>query len=299
MQDPKHHPGDTSANGDSLKQEATPLASMKSPSLKPGQDRASDNEDSEPVREKLKKTSLASMPRQNGSTAEAESDNAEMRSKTPEGLEESPQAGGEHPETEQKDRGRPTRKRSFEDLEDADKEKAIDEVEQGSSTTPGRARKRSKDVRTSTSPQTREYEDTNMMNEGEKTNEKVSGLDAHPEPRNVGNDTNQRLVDTDLADEDMLSTFSPRKKRSRDQMEAEAQREQKIPATEEAKAHRRSEEQERDQRISDDNMASANGGTNANTTNTEATQPVKPTAGEVCLLSEYANPGFTDTSPGL
>ena len=40
--------------------------------------------------------------------------------------------------------------------------------------------------------------------------------------------------------------FGPRKKRSRDQLDADIDREQKIVATEEAKAQRRSEEQERD-----------------------------------------------------
>lgn len=43
------------------------------------------------------------------------------------------------------------------------------------------------------------------------------------------------------------SIFGPRKKRSRDQLDADIDREQKIVATEEAKAHRRSEENERDE----------------------------------------------------
>lgn len=42
------------------------------------------------------------------------------------------------------------------------------------------------------------------------------------------------------------SMYGPRKKRSRDQLDAEIDREQKIVATEEAKAQRRSEEHERD-----------------------------------------------------
>ena len=42
------------------------------------------------------------------------------------------------------------------------------------------------------------------------------------------------------------SMYGPRKKRSRDQLDAELDREQKIVATEEAKAQRRSEEHERD-----------------------------------------------------
>ena len=55
------------------------------------------------------------------------------------------------------------------------------------------------------------------------------------------------LLRRDSEDLEMgVTLFGPRKKRSRDQLDADIDREQKIVATEEAKAQRRSEEQERE-----------------------------------------------------
>ena len=79
--------------------------------------------------------------------------------------------------------------------------------------------------------------------------------------------------------------YSPRKKRSRDQMDTEADREQKIAATEEARAQRRSDELDRSEfpshgRLPQQGSAATNdalGGNKTNTANSEV-------CGQSCLL---------------
>ena len=71
-------------------------------------------------------------------------------------------------------------------------------------------------------------------------NEPIQDISGKVRQDNV-TDPEKESADLEMRD----SASSPRKKRSRDQFDTEADREQKIPATEEARAHRRSDELER------------------------------------------------------
>lgn len=215
--------------------------SVQPSSTHPTVDSASDNDTSErPVREKLKKTSLASLPRDNlmspRAHTEPERDDAmlmhhDVASTT--GVCPGP-------------RGRPLRKRSFDDIEPAEgdpSEVTADVI----SNIGGHARKRSRDVRVGAgfdgenrkrgAPETpvQEVDEQNLSD-----NEMAElGDDRSPESGALSHI--QDATDEDMTDSALL----PRKKRSRDQFDTEMDREQKIPATEEAKAQRRSEESER------------------------------------------------------
>ena len=220
------------------------LTEINTPSLKPPQDITSDNEASEgPVREKLKKTSIASIPRQTDASR-ADEDEAQITPTIAQVLENDAQAVTETLDMTQDDRGRPVRKRSFDDLRNdkvAQPENGFQEI----GSISGRERKRSKDVHDS-----RDHQD--------------STAPRHPAavvPEGQG-DKLPPSTDTEPADEDMThGAFSPRKKRSRDHMDMDTHREQKIPATEEAKAYRRSDEQERKEKPMDDVQESGEGGT--------------------------------------
>lgn len=225
-------------------------------SVRPIMDSASDNESSErPVREKLKKTSIAAIPK-----------NGLLHSQLDVGIEEQNKMDQiepvEHPEgytlpdknidgVINGDRGRLLRKRSFDDseaggLEDPGKEEVFD----GKTST--HMRKRSRDVLV-----------TNLSEPIECSNPPLEALVQESEDHNITIDETVLLdegylsvniqnkakgTELEPVDQDMKDSItSPRKKRSRDQLEADIDREQKIVATEEAKAHRRSEEIERDE----------------------------------------------------
>lgn len=249
-------------------------------------DSISDNDTSEkPVREKLKKTSLASMSshtvaRQERAPKEQEKNSTSdhmYRDLSPE--EETNKKGVEH-------RGRPEKKRSFDDLDtfeavgnDAGREHV------GIPTSNGHLRKRSRDVRVGEypkedrrpplggSPVREESEDAanGVEKSGACINGPMNAVDSESpaaetlsqvemehvkQPQDV-NEPTQYVSGTvqqndepetekgsaDLEMRDLAS--SPRKKRSRDHFDTEADREQKIPATEEARAHRTSDELER------------------------------------------------------
>ena len=236
--------------------EESPPPTKSTPSLTPNRDHASDNEASEgPVREKLKKTSIASIPRQAGSPVVDEVSRPEPSPTIAEVLESSKPATTDSLEREALDRGRPIKKRSFDDL-GIDKVIRSDYSNQDVASVLERERKRSKDVHASRAPQLNVQEDfvaphqlPNQAKEAWKLSEDNHNSTTEQVSKEAGRDLIPPIVDTDLADEDMQqSTFSPRKKRSRDQMDADTHREQKIPATEEAKAYRGSEEHERDEK---------------------------------------------------
>ena len=236
--------------------EESPPPTRGTPSLKSNKDHATDNEASEgPVREKLKKTSIASIPREAGSPVVDEVSQSEASPTIAEVLESSEPATTESLEREAIDRGRPIKKRSFDDL-GIDKAIQSDYNDQDVASALERERKRSKDVHASRAPQSSLQEDfvaphqlPKQANEAWKLNENDRNSTTEQASKEAGRDPIPPIVDTDLADEDMQqSTFSPRKKRSRDQMDADTHREQKIPATEEAKAYRGSEEHERDEK---------------------------------------------------
>ncbi|KAL8720298.1 MAG: hypothetical protein Q9225_002810 [Loekoesia sp. 1 TL-2023] len=195
-------------------------------------DSASDNDSGErPVREKLKKTSIASMPRNDAGakfseTAVEHSPTTELDERQ-KGDSPSNRTPSPIPEL----RGRLSRKRSHDDIVEADgdaggaRTRVLHNVDDVS-----HARKRSRDVRAVQLPAT---ESTATPTEQTL----LEGKQIHDQsPSN-------EAPDEELED----PAQSPRKKRSRDEFDMDAHRDQKIPATDEAKAYRRSEDSERGQ----------------------------------------------------
>lgn len=256
-----------------------------SKSLRPVPESASDNDASEkPVREKLKKTSIASISQHamNNQEAEPKADSDPNETASSYNVD---MATGE--DTNSKDvgliRGRPVRKRSFDDLEAPEGEKdSMDAVGQRQEVPNGHARKRSRDVRAGEPlkedgrlraievpvQEEAEHSTADEMSDKSSDDNSEKAVDAATEPlsrveieagthsRDTHGPPQQTLsiitengtpeADEEAVDHEMRdSTASPRKKRSRDQFESEAEREQKIPATEEARAHRRSDEIDR------------------------------------------------------
>lgn len=205
-------------------------------------DSASDNDTSErPVREKLKKTSIASMPK-NELIDHRNSLNA--GNNDPNILKDS-DIRKNSTETYTKSRGRPLRKRSFDDLEAAEGDAVM--TEQHPKRSGGHARKRSRDVRVGEG-----FEGENRKIAAEITVQQVDQhdniakefveLDHNHPPGNVASLSDEIVTHQDARD----STLSPRRKRSREQVDPDTHREQKIPATDQAKARRSSEENDRD-----------------------------------------------------
>lgn len=256
--------------------------------MRPAADSVSDNDTGErPVREKLKKTSLASISshivgRQERALKANEEDSA---------LDQMHKDSSPEKELNKKDvepRGRPVRKRSFDDLDTPEVEENRLEAGREHVVKPkanGHLRKRSRDVRVGETPkQDRrlllagtpvQEEPENAVNGVElgetRINDTKNAVDSvSPDAETLSQvemeqdkqpqDVNEPIqyvsgtvqqddvteMDKESADQEMCdSASSPRKKRSRDQFDTEADREQKIPATEEARAHRISDELER------------------------------------------------------
>ena len=255
-------------------------------SLRPTADSISDNDTSEkPVREKLKKTSLASMSSHIVGRQERASKVNEDKAATHHlHRDSSPENCVE--EKAMEPRGRPVKKRSFDDLDTPEAEC----IEAGREhvakpNANGHLRKRSRDVRVGEVPIENRRpllpgppvrEESEDAENGIETREgcvnvSKSAMDSiapaigtlsqqeieqdkqlqhsiGPSKSVFGTVKGDNVVESekDSADYEMRdSAFSPQKKRSRDQFDTEADREQKIPATEEARAHRRSDEIER------------------------------------------------------
>ena len=248
--------------------------------LHPTLQNASDNDASEgPVREQLKKTSINNISQRATKAQEGASgsddDNAANRIHPQRGSSPSIELGTAEADSA---RGRPVKKRSFDDLEAADSEQNTTTANGTIYERPnGHARKRSRDVRTNESLKG----DRQLQTAGTTLQEETEDLSSNPEfpgPCADGNErpdptvatspdiTNKMEVESaiekddarekaeetpqkvgsDPPDREMIDpTSDPRKKRSRDHFDTEAHREQKIPATEEAKAQRRSDELER------------------------------------------------------
>ncbi|KAI4110464.1 MAG: hypothetical protein LQ339_001329 [Xanthoria mediterranea] len=193
-------------------------------------DPPSDKDTSDPVREQLKKTSLAALPRtdstavNNGSPVENGLLQDPKRSPEQASLDQTPSPTSES-------RGRLSRKRSYDDSIDP-----VDEVNGSSSENPQiedepkHARKRSRDVRA-----------VHLQN-----------------PKSAATPTEGSLLERDASSDEALDNensdpemedpvHSPRKKRSREDLDPDSHRGQKIAATDEAKAYRRSEDSERSQ----------------------------------------------------
>ena len=195
-------------------------------------DPTSDNDASErPVREKLKKTSIQFMPKQDRdpqpSDSTTEGDLA--ADSEPQQEQESPVARTPSPASES--RGRLSRKRSYDDSVENpaianDASTRQEKVEQDAKHT----RKRSRDVRAA---QARETKFTTTPIEQSL-------------PEAEGIDEDNTTGSHDQPDRDPRDFIrSPGKKRSGEDLDNESHREQKIAATDEVKAYRRSEDSER------------------------------------------------------
>ena len=257
-----------------------------SQALRPNTDSLSDNDNGEkPVREKLKKTSLASMSNHVVERQERTlKSNREKYESVHVKRDSSP--GKDVDKKAGEPRGRPVKKRSFDDLDTPDSESVEAGIEPVAKPyANGHLRKRSRDVRVGElsienrrpllagTPVREESEDSEN---GFDTNEACTNGSKNVADRKspaievrtqVETEQSQQFQDSseltrslsgtvhcdrviemekDSADQEMREPAStPQKKRSRDQIDTDADREQKIPATEEARAHRRSDELER------------------------------------------------------
>ena len=257
-----------------------------SQSLRPTTDSLSDNDNGEkPVREKLKKTSLASMSNHLVERQERTiKSNGEKFEPDHEDRDASP--GKDIDKNTVEPRGRPVKKRSFDDLDTPDPES----IEAGREHVAkpyanGHLRKRSKDVRVGElstenrrpllagTPVREESEDaengfdiSEAFTDGSsnaldrkspaieirsqvETQQDQQFQDSSELARSVSGEVQSDHVvemEKNSADQEMRESAStPQKKRSRDQFDTDVDREQKIPATEEARAYRRSDELER------------------------------------------------------
>ena len=259
-----------------------------SQSLRHATDSLSDNDNSEkPVREKLKKTSLASMSNHIVERQETQLRLNEENSDS-DHIDRDSMLAKDLDKKALEPRGRPVKKRSFDDLDTPEAES----VEAGREHVAkpyanGHLRKRSRDVRVgdiatenrrpllARTPVREESEDVengfdtseactngpkNAVDNKQPAIETQSQVEMEQDqqPQDLSEPT-QSVSGTvqgdhvtepekDAADQQMRESAStPQKKRSRSQFDTEADREQKIPATEEARAHRRSDELERSQ----------------------------------------------------
>lgn len=230
-------------------------------SLLSGNESASDNDTSErPVREKLKKTSLGSIPKNSAAHSQPDADSINDSKAAHQNPEPDISGGLENSTNSLGSRGRSIRKRSFDDLETNTDNTATDQ------SVREHVRKRSREVL--------EHEDVKADEDARGICEdvKVYGRErgvilttaqednkhkletCNMDESGSGKETLIKIATNaassslhDIRDQEMRdSAFSPRKKRSRDQFDTETYREQKIAATEETKAHRRSEENERE-----------------------------------------------------
>lgn len=214
---------------------------------------ASDNDNGErPVREKLKKTSIATLPKYGVTSAGAEhpADEDQFMATQNTVNEESPNVESNG----QDKRGRPTRKRSFDDLEaahqNAEEDTPVSKVHEGDRH-GGHTRKRSRDVRADTPSRENGRRKTSRekvlleesANEGQE-DKTMSGSDEGGMRNSERPFTPPDQVEA--MDEDAAhGVLSPRKKRSRDQVEQDQDKKQKVAATEEERARRNSEEEKK------------------------------------------------------
>ncbi|KAI4232809.1 MAG: hypothetical protein L6R40_007301 [Gallowayella cf. fulva] len=194
-------------------------------------DSASDNDTSDRVREKLKKTSIATLPK---TDAAALPSGCGMEHRPPKddfkGLPEQDTLN-QTPSPTSESRGRLSRKRSYDDSVEPTAEAAASPWESPSIQDDGKhARKRSRDVRAAQAQGT-----------------KSSGLPTEAVLQERESSSDEPL-ENDVLDREMEDSISsPRKKRSREDLDTDLHRGQKIAATEEARANRRSEDSERSQ----------------------------------------------------
>ncbi|MCJ1378355.1 hypothetical protein MMC17_001452 [Xylographa soralifera] len=217
--------------------------------LAPSGDSASDGDAGErPIREKLKKTSIASIPKYGIAEANATPDESEEHPDTvmasQEATEETlPQI--QPVGVEVIERGRPHKKRSFDDIDAVETSK---DDPLGASMS-AHVRKRSRDVRSvegKKSASRRRSLEVSVQEENEALESQKQDSALRDELEDTSIEEVVSKPPSETADHEMQeSVLSPKKKRSRDQFESESHREQKIAATDENRARRRSSEEDR------------------------------------------------------
>ena len=232
-------------NGPQQSSNTTTIPSTSSATLSVKElESASDNDTSErPVREKLKKTSIATLPKYGVAAARADEpvdDDHHMAA-----LPMAHKTSSDFESTDQDTRGRPTRKRSFDDLEATDESSSANKPSSKNSEKDnheGHTRKRSRDIRADDSSREsgrrKSSRDNPVLEEeadegDEDDNMKVSQERGCTPPGPL------EAMDEDVGP----GVLSPRKKRSRDQVEQDQDKKQKVAATEEERARRNSEEE--------------------------------------------------------
>ncbi|KAL8645174.1 MAG: hypothetical protein Q9210_006856 [Variospora velana] len=189
-------------------------------------DPASDNDNSErPVREKLKKASIGAIPRSDAATNLPDSGAEPVPRPNSESSPERKSSNDETPSPISEPRGRLSRKRSYDDTIDASGAAGEAPIEMPQDEDDVKhARKRSREVR--------------MVQLNTADSPVISQKETSLQRR-----SDDEAIDQDIED----STRSPRKKRSREEIDVDTQRRLKIATTDEAKAYRRSEDSERGQ----------------------------------------------------
>ena len=237
-----HNQQDDSINAESLPADLPDAPSLHVQGYHPDPDFPSDNETSEkPLREKLKKTSLASIPKHNTPGLRVR-DQEGMIGVTPTedvATETLENAGPTKEFTEP--RGRQMRKRSHDDAEDPEENNDVVSSNESSK----HRRKESTDMHANSvdmeeHARTRSSEaivpEMEDAAEHESDPSQLGEVRLDTLPGNVwGQDVVKNGEDT---------TFSPRKKRSREHVDTEIDRELKIAATDGARARRSSEERD-------------------------------------------------------
>ena len=246
---------------------------------------ASDNDTSEkPIRDKLKKTSIASLSQQASNSqgeiiALGDKPTDTITSQQTDSMEREMS-----PEDQGSARGRPVKKRSFDDLEATEDDIENVHISETQDYDNGHARKRSRDVRAGGALHENRQPHAagvTLEEEGESSagpsgspervdvdvveSKTAMNPPEHPTPQaNASNKSDPNDDDANgIEDEEAFSCMdtnvdpkgyaihnsvtSPRKKRSREYFDNDMDREQKIPATEEARAQRRSDEIDRDE----------------------------------------------------
>ena len=224
-------------------------------------DPASDDDTSRPVRERLKKASIASMPKNDTATKSSSAADDQRLDTNPEESQKRDSPNGQTPSPTAEPRGRLSRKRSYDDTIAADRGASATTTQVHHEEDVSHARKRSRDVRAIQIPSMEAPAITTVQSPLEE------GIN------------DEETLDQEIED----SVQSPRKKRSRDEFDVDAHREQKIPATDEAKAYRRSEDSERGQVLQQDDT----GATSIDSTTQEKQDTNK---GNETLLQQTAPP---------
>lgn len=233
-------------NGPQEPSNATSIPSTSTATLSTKEiESASDNDTGErPVREKLKKTSIATLPKY-GVAAAASADNPVDDDNSMAPRHTASKTSSNAVPTDHDIRGRPTRKRSFDDLEATNESSAANKPttnSHGKESDEGHTRKRSRDIHADDSSRESgrrqsSREEPVLEEEGKEGDEgdsmKVSQERSSTPPGQP----------EAMEEDGGPGVLSPRKKRSRDQVEQDQDKKQKVAATEEERARRNSEEE--------------------------------------------------------